>query len=66
MYDIMQPAMVAVELQNVPVLFIANKQDVDGAMSADDIIHKLDLLKFMQNRTWCELMDMKYHFTDVF
>ena len=40
------------ELESVPVLVIANKQDLSGAMKTQEITDKLDLHKL--KRKWCK------------
>lgn len=39
------------ELKNVPLLILANKQDLPGALTAEDISNKLEL-SAIKDRTW--------------
>ena len=42
------------DLKNLPVLIMANKQDLDSALSVEDIIKKIELEKF-KDKNWLAL-----------
>ncbi|XP_034294978.1 ADP-ribosylation factor-like protein 14 [Pantherophis guttatus] len=39
-------------IKNVPVVVLANKQDLPGALSAEEITQRLNMKKHCQNRNW--------------
>ncbi|KAG8136108.1 putative ADP-ribosylation factor-like protein [Naja naja] len=39
-------------IKNVPVVILANKQDLPGALSAEEITQRLNMKKHCQNRNW--------------
>jgi GTPase SAR1 family protein len=39
-------------LKGLPVLVVANKQDVEGALNAEQLTSKLDLSELLQSRKW--------------
>jgi small GTP-binding protein len=39
-------------LKGIPILFVLNKQDVEGALNEEQLRAKLDLSKLMQDRKW--------------
>ena len=42
------------DLKNLPVLIMANKQDLDSALSVEEIIKKIEFEKF-KDKTWLAL-----------
>ncbi len=46
------------ELRDCPILFLANKQDLENAMSSEYITEQLDLHR-LRNRIWCKLHNIK-------
>ncbi|NXG15026.1 ARL14 protein, partial [Grallaria varia] len=39
-------------IKNVPVVVLANKQDLPGALNAEDITRRLKMKKYCSDRTW--------------
>ncbi|KAM9315741.1 ADP-ribosylation factor-like protein 14 [Gastrophryne carolinensis] len=39
-------------IKNIPVVVLANKQDLPGALNADEITRKFNMKKYCSNRAW--------------
>lgn len=51
--DELHRALSETELEGAPVLILANKQDLPGHMTMQEVVQALDLHS-LRNRPWCE------------